>query len=104
MKYCLVEEIQEKVKSGEIVILDVREQYEREICAIDALHIPMGVIFDRLNEIPINQTVAIMCRSGKRSEAVANILIVEHSFKNIVVVEGGILAWIEKFATHLETY
>jgi rhodanese-related sulfurtransferase len=104
MKYCSVEEIQEKVQAGEMVILDVREPYEHDISAIDAMHIPMGDIIDRLNEIPRNQLVAVMCRSGKRAEAVANILCVEHSFENIVIMEGGIIAWIGKFATHLETY
>ena len=104
MKYCSVEEIHEKVQAGEIVILDVREPYEYEICAIDALRIPMGEILDQLNSIPTNKVVAVMCRSGKRSEAVANILVVEHSFENVVIMEGGILAWIEKYATHLETY
>ena len=104
MKYCSVEEIQEKVQAGEMVILDVREPYEYEICAIDAMHIPMGEIIDRMNEIPKDKMVAVMCRSGKRAEAVANILVVEHSFENIVIIEGGIIAWIEKYATHLETY
>ncbi len=104
MKYCSVEEIREKVLAGEMVILDVRDQYETEICSIDAIHIPMGEIIDRLSEIPQNQQIAVMCRSGKRSEAVANILVIEHSFENLVIMEGGILAWIEKFATHLETY
>lgn len=104
MKYCSVEEIQEKVQSGEMVILDVREPYEYAICAIDAIQIPMGSIFDRLNEIPTNEQVAVMCRSGKRSEAVANMLVIEYNFENLVVMDGGILAWIEKFATHLESY
>ncbi|PHR19088.1 MAG: hypothetical protein COA38_19885 [Fluviicola sp.] len=104
MKYLSVEEVYKEVEAGKMVILDVREQYEFEICSIEALQIPMDELFDRLNEIPTETTVAVMCRSGKRAEAVANILITEHDFKNIVVMDGGILAWIEKFATHLESY
>lgn len=87
-----------------MIILDVREQYECDICSIEALQIPMDELFNRLNEIPTDKMIAVMCRSGKRAEAVANILITEHNFKNVVVMDGGILAWIEKYATHLELY
>ncbi len=104
MKYLSVEEICKEAKVGKMVILDVREHYEFEICSVEALHIPMDELFDRLNEIPTKTTVAVMCRSGKRAEAVANILITEYDFKNIVVMGGGILELIEKCATHLESY
>ena len=104
MKYFSVEEICTEAKAGKMIILDVREHYEFEICSIEALHIPMDQLFDRLDEIPTETMVAVMCRSGKRAEAVANILITEHDFKNIVVMEGGILEMIEKCATHLESY
>jgi adenylyltransferase/sulfurtransferase len=104
MKYFSVEEVYREVEGGNMIILDIREPYEFEICSIEALQIPMDELFDRLNEIPTDMMIAVMCRSGKRAEAVANILITEHDFQDVVVVEGGILAWIEKFATHLESY
>lgn len=104
MKYCSVEEICTEVEAGKMIILDVREQYECEICSIEALQIPMDDLFARLDEIPKDKMIAVMCRAGKRAEAVANILITEHNFKSVVVMNGGILAWIDKYATHLESY
>ena len=104
MKYLSVEEIFNEVESGKMVILDVRDQYEFDICSINSLQIPMDELFGRLDELPRDKAIAVMCRSGKRAEAVANILITEHDFSNVVVMEGGILAWIEKIATHLESY
>lgn len=104
MKYCSVEEVKKEVDLGRMLIIDVREPYEREICSIDALQIPMGEICSRLSEIPTNKTIAILCKSGKRAEAVANLLSVDYNFTDIVVVEGGMLAWIEKVANHLEVY
>ncbi len=104
MKYYSVDEINTGIQSGKMVILDIREKYECDICSIEAIQIPMDELFLRMNEIPREQTVAVMCRTGKRAEAVANMLVVEHHFDNIVVMEGGIIAWIEKFATHLESY
>ncbi|MDG1330685.1 MAG: rhodanese-like domain-containing protein [Crocinitomicaceae bacterium] len=104
MKYLSVEEIFNEVESGKMVILDVRDQYEFDICSINSLQIPMDELFGRLDELPRDKAIAVMCRSGKRAEAVANILITEHDFSNVVVMKGGILAWIEKIATHLESY
>lgn len=104
MKYCSVEEIHNEVKAEKMVILDVRDYYEFDICSIESLQIPMDELFGRLNELPKDKKIAIMCRSGKRAEAVANILVTEHDISQVVVMEGGILAWIEKYATHLESY
>ena len=39
-----------------------------------------------------NQTVAVYCRSGRRSVTAANILSSE-GYKNIVNLKGGILSW-----------
>lgn len=104
MKYFSVKDICTEAEAGRMVILDVREKYEFEICSIEALHIPMDELFSRLDEIPTDIMVAVMCRSGKRAEAVANILITEYGFKNIVVMDGGILELIEKCVPHLESY
>jgi rhodanese-related sulfurtransferase len=38
-----------------------------------------------------------MCNSGKRAEALANLLETEFNQPNLVVLEGGIAAWIEQF-------
>jgi rhodanese-related sulfurtransferase len=104
MKYSSVEEICNEVEAGNMIILDIRDQYEIEICSIQSLHIPMDQVVNRIDELPTDKTIAIMCRSGKRAEAVANILMTEHERQDVVVMEGGILAWIEKYATHLESY
>jgi rhodanese-related sulfurtransferase len=34
-----------------------------------------------------------MCRSGKRAEAVVNVLERDHDMTNILLLEGGIIAW-----------
>lgn len=104
MKYYSVEEIYAEIEADKMMILDVRERYECDICSIEALQIPMDELFNHLNQIPTDKSIAVMCKSGKRAEAVANILTTEHHFKNLVVMEGGILAWINKYATHLESY
>lgn len=94
----------DKIQKKELVLLDIREAYEYEICSIEAIQIPMAQVSSRVNEVPSDIEVAVMCRSGKRADALANFLVTEYNRSNISVLEGGILAWIEKFDTHLETY
>ncbi|MFD0683825.1 rhodanese-like domain-containing protein [Actinomadura fibrosa] len=52
-------------------LLDVREQDEWDAGhAPEAVHIPMGQLGDRAGEIPRDQEVFIICRSGGRSAQV----------------------------------
>ncbi len=105
MHYITALELKEKQQKGEsLTLLDVREDYEREICEIGGLHIPMGEITSRINEIPSDRLIVVMCRSGKRAESVANLLISDLNYSNVVILEGGILAWIEQIDNQLETY
>jgi rhodanese-related sulfurtransferase len=93
-----------QAENGDYLIIDVRESYELQICSIPAIHIPMAEIESRRSEIPRDKKLVIMCRSGKRAAAVANYMECELGFENIYVLEGGILAWIEAIAPHLESY
>ena len=90
--------------SENVKILDVRETYEFNICKIDTLNIPMAEIGDRVDEIPRDKDVAVLCKSGKRALAVANLLATEYGFNSLRVVEGGIEEWIAKIDNKLEMY
>ena len=87
-----------------IVLLDIREQYERDICHIGGIHMPMAEVSSRANELDVNAKIAVLCRSGKRAEAVANFLATEAGFDDVCIVEGGILAWIVEVDASLEAY
>lgn len=81
--------------SEQFTIVDVRESYEYDACNIGSIHVPMGEICERIAELPKEINLVIMCRSGKRAEAVANMLITDYSMKDVYILEGGILAWKE---------
>ena len=91
-------------ESKDYLILDVREEYEHQICSIPCLSIPMADIAVKQNEIPKDKKIVVMCRSGKRAEAVANLMECELGFDELLVLEGGILNWIEQIAPNLESY
>lgn len=105
MQYISAIELKAKQDNKEnFILLDVRENYEHEICSIGGLHIPMENIISRVNELPKDQTIVVMCRSGKRAESVGNLLLSELNFSDVLILDGGILSWIEQVDNQLEIY
>ncbi len=96
-------ELHEAMQKGqEFEIVDVREPYEYDACNIGSVHIPMGEICNRIADLPKNKNIVIMCRSGKRAEAVANILMTDYSISNVYILDGGILAWKDQIDSTLD--
>jgi len=105
MNFISAEELNQKITSNSgIKILDVRDSYEYDICEIGGIKIPMSEITDRISELDPNDNFAVMCRSGKRAEAVANLLEKEYQFTSVNVLIGGILGRIEAIDNSLEIY
>jgi rhodanese-related sulfurtransferase len=78
---------------GEHVVLDVREARELDICLLEgALHIPMAEIPARVNDLPTNQPLVVICHHGARSQMVVDFLR-DAGFDNAVNLDGGIEAW-----------
>jgi len=76
-----------------VVLLDVREPYERDLAAIEpSIHIPMRDVPDRLDEIPKDREVIVYCHTGSRSMMVAGYL-VNRGFPSVANLSGGIDAW-----------
>lgn len=81
-----------RFRSGEAVLLDVREADELELAAVPgALWIPMGQIVARAAEVPRGKPVLVMCHHGYRSQQVANWLAAQGFDAHNVA--GGIDAW-----------
>ena len=104
MNFISAKELQEIYKNPDILIVDIRESYERNICTIPSIHIPMSDIRDNDLKIPSDKKIILLCRSGRRAEVVANYLETERGYNNLFVLEGGILAWIEFIDNTLEIY
>ena len=90
------------IEKNEALIVDVRENYEYSNCNIGFLHIPMGEINERINEIPSDKKIIVMCQSGRRAEAVANLLETEYEINPVFILEGGIIAWKEQIDQTLQ--
>lgn len=74
------------------VVLDVREPDEWAAGHIEgALHVPMGAIPQRLEELPLDQRMVVVCRSGGRSSRVTAYL--RNQGLDAVNLDGGMRAW-----------
>ncbi len=90
--------------AGAIVLLDVREPYERELAAIEpSLHIPMGQVPERLAEIPRDRELIVYCHGGVRSRMVAGYL-EGQGFASVGNLSGGIDAWSRKVDPKVPRY
>ena len=85
------EEARDLAASG-AYLLDVREDDEWKAGhATGAAHIAMGLVMDRIGEVPSGRTVICICRAGGRSGAVATTLAgLDLDARNLT---GGMLAW-----------
>ena len=84
-------------------LLDVREDDELAIAKIEgATHIPMGDIAAHMNELPTDEAIIVMCRSGARSAQVTARL--DHFGLDAANLKGGILEWARVIDPSIQTY
>jgi len=75
------------------LMLDVREPSEwDEFHMPDATWIPLGQLASRVNELPKDQEIVVVCRSGNRSQEGRDILL-RAGFTNVTSMAGGMLQW-----------
>jgi rhodanese-related sulfurtransferase len=78
-----------------IQLIDVRETYEFQYGNNGFLNIPMAEIAEKVATLDNKLPIILICKSGKRAEAVAIFLEKCFGFTDVSVIEGGIIAWKE---------
>lgn len=75
-------------------LIDVRspEEYQHDKHVAGAKLIPLPALSHRLDEISRDTPIAIICRSGNRSQVAADML-TKQGFTNVSNVRGGMIAW-----------
>ena len=100
MKNITVEELKKKMDRGApINLIDCREPNEYEEANLGGKLVPLGKIqtmqIEDLEHLR-DEEVIVHCRSGKRS-MMACMVLDQMGFTNTYNLEGGILAWQEKY-------
>jgi rhodanese-related sulfurtransferase len=89
-----IEGLRQQLETDEgATLIDVREPREyAEAHVPGAVLIPMGQLASRLEEVPKDRTVYVICRSGNRSGAMGPLLDA-NGYESVNVV-GGTAAWV----------
>ncbi|HPK09265.1 MAG TPA: rhodanese-like domain-containing protein [Saprospiraceae bacterium] len=94
-----VSELKKRLDAGEnIMMIDVREPYEREEFNIGGTLIPLGQISDVKNKFPNakDDEIVVYCRSGARS-GVAKLQMMGMGYNKVRNLTGGMMTWQTNF-------
>ncbi len=90
-------ELKRKLESEDIVILDVRSDEEfkqRKIESDKVINIPILELRERIEEIPKNKEIVVVCAVGLRSFEATRIL-KGYGYENVKLLEGGMAFWFD---------
>ena len=82
-----------RVTSGEVTVVDVRSAAEWAHGHLPgALHIPLGVLSERVAAIPPHKPVIVQCQGGSRSAMAASVLL-SRGVRDVINLRGGYDEW-----------
>jgi rhodanese-related sulfurtransferase len=85
-------ELRERLATAPPVLIDVRWENEWRQGAIPgAINVPLHLLREHLDEIPIDRPVVLYCRTGERSSTAASLL-EQAGRTNLMDLVGGITA------------
>jgi rhodanese-related sulfurtransferase len=98
-------ELKQKLDAhADLVLLDVREPFERATAAIEpSLHIPMGDIPSRVQELDPDKHIVVYCHHGVRSLNVTSWLR-QQGFETVQSLRGGIDRWSREINPKIPLY
>lgn len=90
----MVESVQPSDITAETYVLDVREDDEWAAGHMPgAVHIPMSGLLPRIDEVPKDTDVVVVCKVGARSAQVTAYLN-QHGWANVRNLDGGVISWV----------
>jgi sulfur-carrier protein adenylyltransferase/sulfurtransferase len=99
-----VQDLKRRLDAGDRpFILDVREPFEYKIANIGGTLIPQSEVPRRLAEIDREREIVVQCKSGGRSQRIAEFL-KQSGYPNVVNLAGGILAWSSEIDSTVPKY
>ena len=101
-----VTEYQEKKAKGwQPFLIDVRSdaEYQQKRVSFTDLQVPHEEILTRVNEIPKDRDIILLCRSGMRSQMAAMFLAQDgYDSQKLYNLDGGIMAWSNQLPSDIE--
>jgi len=78
----------------EFLLVDIREDWERELYNIGGMHIPIGELITHINELPKDKDIVLYCEKGIRS-VIAIQRLESIGYNHLFNLSGGMKAWKE---------
>jgi len=110
MEFDLIEKEPLEVKamldesSSSIMLLDVREKWEFDLCHIPkSIHMPIAEVILRISELEKTNPVIIICHNGRRSLHIG-LELIEKGFDNVINLKGGVDQWADDIDTSMTKY
>ena len=92
-------------KGDDIQIVDVREDNEVAIGRIpNSIHIPLGQILGRMNEIDPSRETVVHCKMGGRSARAIDALQRSGFQGKLINLKGGIIRWSDEVDPSVPKY
>jgi adenylyltransferase/sulfurtransferase len=99
-----VEELKKRLDAGEdLLLLDVRDEFEYDISNIGGQLIPLPELSRRLHELDIHQKIVTVCKMGPRGVKAAQVL-QNAGFTEVWNMTGGIHAWSDRIDHSVRKY
>ena len=99
-------ELKQRLDNGDdIQIIDVREANEVAYCSIpNTIHIPLGQVLNRMNEIDPSRETVVHCKMGGRSARAIDALQRSGFTGKLINLRGGILGWSDEVDPSVPKY
>jgi molybdopterin/thiamine biosynthesis adenylyltransferase/rhodanese-related sulfurtransferase len=99
-----VQDFKRRLDAGDdLFVLDVREPFEYKIANIGGKLIPQNEVPQRLAEIDRGREIVVQCKSGGRSQRIAEFLH-QSGYAKVSNLAGGILAWADQIDPSVPKY
>lgn len=98
-----VSELKQKLDAGEVTLVDVRTDEERERASIAGALAMNAELMAELEAMPKETLIAFVCHTGGRSQVAAKHF-AKMGFVNVANVAGGIHAWSLEIDSSVPTY
>ena len=98
-------ELKEKLKNKEVILVDVREEFELAISKLKYdVFLPMGKIMNgESGNMKKEDNIVFYCRSGNRSLRAVDIFKAK-GFNKVKSLKGGINEWAQKIDNSIHIY
>jgi monothiol glutaredoxin len=103
VKQMTVQELAESLKNGEVTLVDIRAESERERASIDGALVLDRPTMEKLETMPKDSRMAFLCHHGNSSMGAAEYFR-KQGFTDVNNVSGGIHAWSMEIDSSVPTY